>query len=308
MTMSENLKSLRDKQSLIKDRIRAVASGRATGAYFCGRPGTSKTYLVRTTLKLLGCSYDYRSGRVTPQGLFKLIEKNPESVIVLDDVSSIFQNEQGQQILLAALGGSHDGTRTRSVLYTTAKEDREARFSGGIIAISNLPLAGHSNQVLDAIRDRVQSVPYEPTDEEIAAEIHFIAGNSPREMDSNEAGEVACFLLDACRASGVRPSIRLFVDKALPDFLQWRSGNSELHWHDLVRSSVEERIVPQEHPLRDMSRRDRIDAERRLFQDICTRFPTRKQRLDAWVTQTGLSRATFDRRLREMKDLTPLSV
>lgn len=302
------LKELRNKQSLIRDRVRAIACGEANGIYLHGRPGLSKTYLIRTTLDNLGTRYEYSNGHVTPLGLFELIEKSPNSVIVLDDVSSIFTQPMALQILLAALGTRHDGDRTRTVRYKRANEDRVVYFSGSIIAISNLQLAGHTNQVLDALRDRVHVMSYEPTDEEIEASIHEIAGSSPRGVPAHDAVEVASFLLDACRESGVRPSIRLYVDKALPDFRLWKKGNTESHWNDLVRSSVRQMVIAQEQPLRDISRKEQIDSERRLVQAICSQFPCRKLRVDTWVARTGKSQAAFYRRYRELRNEGQLSI
>lgn len=295
------LKELRSKQSLIRDRIRAVVRGHANGIYLHGRPGLSKTFLVRTTLEKLGTRYEYSNGHVTPLGLFELIEKSPNSVIVLDDVSSIFTQPMALQILLAALGTPHDGSKTRTVRYKRANDDRVVHFSGSIIAISNLQLAGHANHVLDALRDRVHVMSYEPTDEEIEASIHEIAGTSPRGVSSSDAVRVASFLLDSCRESGVRPSIRLYVDKALTDFQLWEAGDSESHWSDLIRASVQQSVIVQERPLRDISRKEQIDSERRLVQAICEQFPCRKLRVAAWVARTGKSQAAFYRRCRELR-------
>jgi len=301
METLSTLKELRSKQSLIKDRIRGVVRGKANGIYLHGRPGVSKTHLVRTTLEALGQRYAYSNGHVTPMGLFDLIVENPHSVIVLDDVSSIFDQPKALQILLAALGTSHDGSRTRAVRYKQAKIDSTVLFDGSIIAISNLQLAGHTSQILGALQDRVHVLAYEPTDEEVEAVIYEIAGTSPRDVESLDALEVARFLLEACREFGVRPSIRLFVDKALPDFCLWKNDNTESHWHDLVRSSVRGVVAVPEQPLRDISRKDQIEAERRMVLDICSQFPVKEQRLDAWKVRTGKGQSAFYRRYRELK-------
>lgn len=296
------LQSLRNRKALIRDRIRAVVHGQANGIYFHGRPGLSKTYLVRTTLESLNVRYAYSSGHLTPVGLFELLEQNPDSVIVLDDVSSIFSQATALQILLAALGTSHDGSRARSVRYKRATIERVVHFSGGIIAISNLQLEGHSNQVLAALQDRVHLMSYEPTDAEIEAEIFHIASTAPRTVASVDATLVAQFLLELCRESGVRPSIRLYMDKALPDFAFWQQGKSESDWRDLVRSSVQQMVIAQQHPLRDISRKEQIAGERRLVEELCEMFPGRHERVAAWKARTGKSQAAFYRRFKELKE------
>jgi hypothetical protein len=293
--------SLGRKQSLIRDRIRGVVRQQANGVYLHGRAGVSKTYLVRNTLERLGQRYAYSNGHLTPLGLFDLIEENPQSVIVLDDVSAIFEQPNARQILLAALGTTHDGSRLRTVRHKTAYADQVAYFEGGIIAISNLPLAGHSNAVLQALQDRVHMIAYEPTDEEIEVEIFGIAGTSPRMVDADDAVEVAIFLLDECRSVGIRPSVRLFIDKAISDFRLWKDGNSESHWHDLVRSSVLQLVIPQQHGLRDISRKDQIASERELVRSICADHCNRADRLAAWHAQTGKSQSAFYRRFHELR-------
>jgi hypothetical protein len=301
------LENLHRQQSLIKDRIRAVVHREANGVYLHGRPGSSKTFLVRTTLKSLGQRYAYSNGHLTPVGLFDLIDENPQSVVVLDDVSTIFEQPKALQILLAALGTPHDGSRTRTVRYKTATVDKVAHFEGSIIAISNLQLASHANAVLEALQDRVHVLAFEPTDEEVEAAIYEIAGTSPRGVDSLDAIEVADVLLGQCREMGHRPSIRLFVDKALPDYRLWKAGNTESDWHDLVRSSVRQMVIPQQRGLRDLTRKDQIASERNIVREICSTFCSRKDRLKAWQTKTRKGQSAFYRRLKELEKEARLS-
>jgi hypothetical protein len=302
LTLTQStLAGLHRQQSLIKDRIRAVVHNEANGVYLHGRPGSSKTYLVRTTLESLGRHYAYSNGYLTAVGLFDLIEENAQSVIVLDDVSAIFEQPKALQILLAALGTPHDGARNRPLRYKTATTDRIVFFGGGIIAISNLELASHSNQVLHALQDRVHVMAFEPTDEEIEAAIYEIARTGPRDVDAADAERVADFLLQECHELGVRPSVRLFVDKAIPDFRLWRAGNSESDWTDLVRSSVRQMVIPQLHGLRDLTRKDQIASERNIALSIAAAFDDRESRLTAWHDRTGKGKSAFYRRLNESR-------
>jgi hypothetical protein len=295
------LENLHRQQSLIKDRIRAVVHHEANGVYLHGRPGSSKTFIVRTTLDSLDQRYAYSNGHLTPAGLFDLIDENPQSVIVLDDVSAIFEQPKALQILLAALGTPHDGSRIRTVRNKTATADKAAHFEGSIIAISNLQLAAHTNAVLEALQDRVHVMAFEPTDEEVEAAIYEIAGTSPRGVTVHEAAEVAEFLLEQCREMRLRPSVRLFMDKALPDYRLWRGGNTESDWHDLVRSSVRQMVIPQQRGLRDLTRKDQIASERNIVRELCATYSSRKDRLKAWRAKTGKRQSAFYRRLKELE-------
>ena len=296
------LERLHHRQSLIKDRIRAVVHQEANGVYLHGRPGSSKTYLICKTLETLGVRYGYSNGHLTPLGLFDLLAENHDSVIVLDDVSSIFNAPQSLQILLAALGTSPDGSRVRHVRYKTAAGDRIIPFAGSIIAISNLQLTGHANAVLDALQDRVHVMAYEPADEELEAAIYEIAGQEPRGVPAKEAWMVAQFLIGQCREVGVRISIRLYLDKAISDFRLWHAGNSECDWQDLIASSVRQMVIPQKQELRDMTRNDRIAAERNLVMNICSTYCSPGDRITEWRQQTGKGKSSFYRRQQELQN------
>jgi hypothetical protein len=155
--------------------------------------------------------------------------------------------------------------------------------------------------VLDALQDRVHVVGFEPTDEEMEAAIYEIASTSPRGVDSGDAIQVAQVLIDQCRTLGVRPSVRLFVDKALGDFRLWRSGWSESHWHDLINAGVQQSVVPQKHELRDITRTEQIESERCLVRDIVIAHTSREDRLKAWSARTGKGQSSFYRRMEELK-------
>lgn len=299
--MSTHLDELRKQQSIIKDRIRGVVHNEANGMYLHGRPGSSKTFMVRTTLDVLAVPYAYSNGHITPIGLFQLIESNRNGIIVLDDVSSLFNQPIALQILLAALGNSHDGTRVRLVRHKTAKGDVVVPFTGGIMAISNLPLGGHHREVLAALNDRVYVIGYEPTDQQIEAQIMEIASTGPRNVPADKAQQVAHFLLTESKRIEMRPSIRLFVDKALVDYRLWHAERTESHWKDLVMSSLKQETFVPEREQRDLSRAEKSDAERRIALGVFLDFEEREQRVAAWKERTGKSQAAFYRRLDELK-------
>jgi hypothetical protein len=297
MNPTDHLKDLQQQHSLIRDRIRAVVHGNATGLYLHGRPGTSKTFLVETTLKGLAVPYVPHRGVITANGFLELLKAYPQSTIVLDDVSALFKDQRALQMLLAALGSPPDGSRIRRVSHATAYGSEAIDFSGGVVAISNLPLEGHASEVLAALRDRVHVIGYEPPDAQMEAFIYHLAGGSPKGVPAMEANMIASFLVTACRESEVRPSVRLFMDKAVKDYLFWKEGHSECHWQDLIRSSVAEQLVPQQHCLRDVSRKEKADTEKRLAQAIYSQFLTRAEREQAWRERVGTSPKAFYRRL-----------
>jgi len=299
----EALLDLDRRLGILRDRIRAVAIKRTNGLYLCGRPGTSKTFTVRTTLENLDASYFYHDGHITPMGLFELLQEHCDKVIVLDDVSEIFKQKQALQILLAALGSQPDDTGTKVVKHRRQGLEQRVNFTGGVIAISNLEL--QKDSLLQALKSRVHYQRYEPTDEQIAALMYSIAANGFVRRDislpPDQCCEVVGYLLAECQRLAVRPDIRLLVDKSLPDYMMWLSKMTETDWRDLVTSTVEEELIALKHtPTKPtLGRSERKLSEQELVSDIAKMHSKRSDRIAAWKAQTGKSERAFYRRLKE---------
>lgn len=299
------LAALNSRLSVVRDRVRGVALGLHTGLYLYGRAGTGKTHAVRRTLDALGVPYHYHDGHLTPMGFFDLLGEQHDRVLVLDDVSSLFGQKVALQLLLAALGNQPDDARCRVVKYRRQGRDETVRFTGGIIAVSNLEL--HPAPLLQALKSRVHYLKYDPSDEQVAALLLDIAGRgwpTPRPLLSpRECRTVAEFLIAESRRLNVRLDIRLLVDKALPDFLQHRSGKTEADWRDLVASTLEEQVVELRHihAAAATTRAGRKKDEQEIVRDILAEFTTRRDQFAAWRERVGKSQRAFERRLAEIK-------
>jgi hypothetical protein len=183
---------------LIADRTRGVAEHYHVGTYIVGRPGTSKSYTVTSTLKRLAVPWAYRNGRITAAGLFALLREHPEHAIVLDDVPAVVSDRASLQILMAALGGEPGKPRIVS-LTTAGSEGRVSfEFSGGIIALSNLPL--RRDPWVDAVQSRVPLLEHEPSDEMIAAFMRRRAAEGFEDLSPEECGEVVAYVIEQTRA------------------------------------------------------------------------------------------------------------
>jgi hypothetical protein len=299
--MRTPLEELERQQTVIEDRVRGVIHRKITGMYLYGRPGTSKSYTVLSTLNRLGAEFTCHPGHLTPVGLFDLIEENHDRIIVLDDVLSIFNQPIAHQFLLAALGSTYNSTGTRTIKHKTANGLRVIQFTGGIICMSNLALDGHHHAVLAALRDRIYVINYEPTDEQILAMIMKIAESGVGDVSPKNSKMVAVYLAQQCLAKSIRPSIRLFVDKAIKDFDLWDKGQCETHWRDLISSNLEQQLIELQHEVRDLSRAEQTEAERRIALDVFMAFETREQRVSEWNQRTGKSQPAFYRRVKELK-------
>jgi len=299
------LAELNERLALVRDRVRGVAKQGQAGFYLYGRAGTSKTYTVRTTLDELGVKYQYQNGHITPVGLFETFEEHPDGIIVLDDVSEIFKQPSAKGILLAALGSQPNGVR--EIRYKRQGVNAKVRFRGGVIAISNLEL--HGDELINAIKSRVQSLNYNPTDDQISALMRQIATNGHQldgeKMKPKECEKVCDFLLERCRKLDMHPDVRMLIDKAFKDYLLWRMGESETHWNDLINSALEDQLVALTHPvdLHVPTKHEEEAAELDKLEEIVNRFSTHEERLEAFMTATGKSKRTYQRRMRQLKTM-----
>jgi hypothetical protein len=166
--MSDPLNELKQQQAVIRTFVQGVAERRFAGFCLSGRPCTGKTHLVMTILNELNIPYKYRSGRLTPMGLFSLLAEQHDSIIVLDDASWLLENRITLQMLLAALCDRPGSTGGRFVTYRRQGQDETVRFTGRLIIISD-------KEPAPLLMDHVHYLRYDPTDEQITALMREIA-------------------------------------------------------------------------------------------------------------------------------------
>lgn len=284
------LASFERKLQLIRDRVRGVAEHYYTACYMVGRPGTSKTFTVKEELERLGVPFIVRNARMTPMGLFDFLNEHPEHVVVLDDIASLFAQPLALQILMAALDGNPG--EPRKVTYKSKDQDISFEFSGGIVAISNVPL--RRDPLADAVASRVTQVEHEPSDEEIAAFMRSLASSGYKELSAEKCNEIVEFVIEETRNFDERLDLR-HLTKAYEDRRQWEHGHAETDWKALVRSSLRKSLFGIQEAL---SKADEIDQQRVRVQDAIRKFPNDRQKQ---IEFTGLGKSTFYKRLREIK-------
>jgi hypothetical protein len=288
-TDSELLNDLQRKFQLIEDRVSSVVHGYHTACYLVGRPGTSKTFTVKKELERLAVHWFLQNARMTPMGLFSVLAEHPEHVVVLDDVSSLFANDQAMQILLAALDG--EPKRPRTVSYRSKDIDMKVIFTGSIIAISNVPL--RCDPLARALGSRVVQLEHEPSDDEIAAFMRHLAAQGIDGLSSNECTEVADFIVGETLGQKLRLDLR-HLNKAWQDYRQWKDKKAKSHWKDLVRTSLKKLAS---EPLVPRTKKDEIDLQRQKVRDALKRFPNDTP---AQIAASGLKSSTFYARRKEV--------
>jgi hypothetical protein len=280
--------------ALLADRVRSVVRRYQTGAYIVGRPGAGKTHTVRRVLDDSKTNHVFLNGRVSPAALFDEIAERPDSLLVIDDVSSLFKNLQAAQILMAAVGG--DPGTPRRVTYQIKSTKRTAHFSGGLIAICNRPL-GH-DPVASALASRLVVLEHEPTDEMLIAFMESQARKGVSGIPAKECLAVFEFVVDVSRAGDYRIDLRNFF-KGLDDYRCWKSGECEMDWKALVKSGM--RQVPAgELPPGPLTRAGTKSVEYEIVQKLHDQNLSREELEKKWREQTGKSMDSYYRRKREM--------
>lgn len=165
-----------DMRSLIK----LVIKGASNACFVAGRGGIGKTYTVQKTLEELnlydGSGYFLNSGSSSPAGLYRLLHKYRDQVILFDDSDGTLSDQDSRNLMKAAT----DTKRVRKIVWNKVgrefisgdeyDDEHEEQgfvptwfeFTGKIIFISNLNI-----NKLDpdgALRTRGLMVGIDPTD------------------------------------------------------------------------------------------------------------------------------------------------
>lgn len=146
------LARIRNSFVVLDEMTRAMAEGQVKGMIVFGPPGIGKSYNVINTLDELSLDltiqdlpprYNLHSGFMTTPHLFKTLYESCEhkTVLVLDDIDSVFGDSESLNLLKAAL----DTTGKRWLSYAAesrflAQESVPNRFefNGSIILVTNI--------------------------------------------------------------------------------------------------------------------------------------------------------------------------
>ena len=192
---------LADLRTLLKVTINKNSPNNAL--FITGKSGSSKTYTVEEVLDELGFKdgkgYFKNTGSVKPAGLYELLFRHKDDVILFDDSDSVFADVDSRNILKAAT----DDKKVRKLSWTISSKgsniynpewdgDPEKgktynelidanmfplyfEFTGKIIFISNLTIPKLDPD--GALRTRGYIVDINPTDAEIYDKMREIVGN-----------------------------------------------------------------------------------------------------------------------------------
>jgi len=142
-TDAEILEDLNKRFHILSVLTKGTMSGNIPAVVVTGAPGVGKSYTVERDLVASDTSHEVVTGSMSAVNLYKLGYKyrRPGSVLVLDDVDTIFNDEQALNLLKAMC----DSSSTRRVSWlkespALTEDDipRSYEFEGSVIFISNL--------------------------------------------------------------------------------------------------------------------------------------------------------------------------
>jgi hypothetical protein len=294
------LATLEQKLCLVRDRVQGVVSGHSTGFFLHGSGGIGKSFTVLQHLAKVKASYKLYNNRMTGKALFLALQKAPDLIFVLEDMERITSDRDGQGVLRSACWAQPG--HPRRVTWNTATAGEESfEFTGGLIVLSNRPLANLPE--LQAFSTRVATLAFEVTEEEAAALLRDLAAKGysradKRVIEPEKAGIIAEHLIAQCRDSGRSVDLRLWPNSC-EDYLQWEGDRSACHWQDLVASRVRSAIRIQ-HETNHLSKEERIVKRRSILRKIMeTADP--KEWENRYCEETGYSRPDYFRRKGEIE-------
>ena len=232
MTLNDKVQWLEETMQDVYDISRSVAAGAFNSLFISGRAGTGKTYNVERAMNDEGLregeDWIKISGAVSNIIMYKQLYNYRDKVLVFDDCDAVFSNDDGRNILKAAL----DTKKIRNISYMKKmkmlfdpkdfENDPEGElnaiesgqipnrfgFAGRVIFISNL--AKDKADPDGAIRSRSILVDINPEDATLMERMRVLLPHlEPRDMPMVEKEEIYEFMKDANDVS-----MRTFVKAA----------------------------------------------------------------------------------------------
>jgi hypothetical protein len=296
------LTTLERKLQLVRDLTTAVAKGFKTGLYLYRQGGVGKSFTVLHHLEFLEAPVILYNARMTGKGLFQSLQHAPDAIHVLEDMERLTKDADAQGVLRSALWAQPGLDRV--VTWTTATDGKlEVNFRGGLILISNRPLADMPE--LRALATRIEVHRLEVSEMELVALMRELASKGFCHRDKHLLGPEECLevtehLLKECRSAGCPLDLRL-QQKCFRTYLQWDQKWAHSHSRDLVASSVREATHNFNHESDTLPREDRLTRSRNILRAIIAEEDDTKEQQRLYREQTGYSRADFFRRKREVE-------
>jgi hypothetical protein len=289
----KDLKTLEGKLTHMKDAVRGVVKGFYTGLVLWGEGGTGKSYTVVRELKAQKAKYTHHNTRITGRGLVDALQRSPSDIHLIEDADTLLDDKRAWGVLRSALWSqSKKKPPRRMVTWTAFNTSLRFVFTGGIIIVGNTNIIQTRGE-LRALKSRISVLHLDVSNNEIRALMKQICqeGHSYGEdyLSPDECWEVTAFVIGRLEELQRGLDLRLLVN-GFHDYLQWKTGNSNLHWHVLLEGRMKEEIVY-------VGRAEQKARQTRLALEIHQQDLSTKEKIALWTEKTGLSQQAYYRAL-----------
>lgn len=309
-TDHQHLDLYRQKQQTVIDRVKGLISRRHNGLYVWGDTGVGKTWNIEATLKDAQDegirSFKKLSGKCTPLGLFELARDFTDAIIFVDDDPMLVKDTLSQQMLLHLCGDGRlnpdTGRNERLVTNIKSKTRESCLFTGSVIISNNVRLA--NMPVLRALQGRIRTYHFRPTTSELVAMLRHLAETIDHPYtDLEEKREICEYIISQAEHSQQQIDLRL-LKHGLSDFEQYWRGEADIHWKELIVSSMQDYYAPAPSPSRQERKSQEQDHILELIDEATEVGGSKEAVIEGWMAAHGKRKTAFYDRLKELPEDT----
>ncbi len=313
------LDSFAFKTKEVKAFTLACIKGLQTGLGLFGPGGTGKSYSVREVFEENGIEevepdspgddddegeggggdlpiLDYKlhivhQGRVTPKGLVTKMKKYPQSIHLIEDAETMFDDKNCWGVLRMSLHSQdHSQHSKRRITWVTSDKKGSMNFDffGSLIIIANRNLT--EGPEVEAVKSRCPFLDFNISNEELVAKMKDLCCRgykevSPYHLSRDDCFDVLEFMLTTIeedqKLKTARLNLRLLIHGfKFMVFQKMLPGNS---WKEMLHSQLKQEVGASKR-----SRAQRIKDEQTIARDINSKkWPSQLAKLVEWCKQTG---------------------
>jgi hypothetical protein len=324
-----SLDSYRNKCSQVRDFTTACLRGTHTGMLLFGSGGNGKSYSIRETLmernirevqpedaeivrelaededeaaELRSAEFGFdtwvnHQGRITPKGLVKEMASFPNSVHVIEDAETMFDDKNAWGVLRMALHGQDHSlhSKRRITWKISTKDSYDFYFRGSLIIVGNRLLNDAMDEVA-AVKTRCPCLNFDVSNPELIAKMKELCekgykGVPAHPLTKDDCYSVLEFILDAIEfdpslkvdAKGKEKKLNLRLLVSGFRFMNLAKMEMAIDWRAMLLSQMKQ-LVGAAKRTRKERIHDEVDIARRI---AAKKWNSQHDKLVEWCRRTS---------------------
>jgi len=285
-----------EEYETVEHIVKMVIKRLAPACILVSEGGLGKSFMVRSLLseELNEDEYVISSGHITPLALYKMMYKNSDCIIVLDDVEDVLKSDSAVGILKAALWDVMGDGKRKVTWSSTSKalEDtpQEFTFEGGLILLANKIPRQYENTI-KALRSRSLENTIKLTYQQKLKICKQL-------IDSDELYEISGVVLSEHEREDIKEDLKLHTSIIMESF-NFRTVINLIRFYRYNRECVPE---DKNLYLKLMESTTKVDEMKSIIYELINNTEiSSKQKIVLFQQRTGKSQATFYRLRNELK-------